>query len=254
MSAIEHATMIHRWEDLAFLHWPIEASDVRAILPEELEIDTFEGSGWIGILPFECSIRLPGTPFAPWLSTFHEVNVRTYVIGPEGPGIWFLSLDAARLGAVMMARRGAYRLPYMWAKMRTRRTPTTIRYESQRRWPSPSGPRCRIELEIGSERALNDKTDREHFLMERYRLYSPDPGHPDAASGIATAVVEHPPWTLREVKLLHLEQSLIEAAGLPAPIGPPYASFSDGVETRFGSRQVLKSAKRDRQLSPARWP
>ena len=120
MSGVERAIMVHRWEHLSFIHWPIEARDVAPLLPPEIEPDTFDGAAWVGVIPFRCRIRLPGTPFMPWISSFDEVNVRTYVRGSEGPGIWFFSLDAARLAAVLVAR-AMYRIPYVWSRMRTDR-------------------------------------------------------------------------------------------------------------------------------------
>jgi uncharacterized protein YqjF (DUF2071 family) len=46
-------------------------------------------------------VRAPLVPSVPWLSRFPEINVRTYVRDDQGrSGIWFLSLDAARLPAI----------------------------------------------------------------------------------------------------------------------------------------------------------
>ena len=81
-----------------------------------LTVETMDGSAWVGLVPFFLRVGLPGVPSVPWLSRFAETNVRTYVRSRDGArGIWFFSLDAARLGAVVTAR-ATYRIPYFWSK------------------------------------------------------------------------------------------------------------------------------------------
>jgi uncharacterized protein YqjF (DUF2071 family) len=109
--------MAQTWGDLLFAHWTVPAGALRALVPEPLTIDRFDGNAWLAITPFEVSsLRLRGTPPLPWLSRFPELNVRTYVSLGGKPGIWFFSLDAARALAVAAARR-TYRLPYFHARM-----------------------------------------------------------------------------------------------------------------------------------------
>ncbi len=241
MTTIEHPTMIHRWEHLSFLHWPVEPRCVARLLPEPLEPDTFDGAAWIGLVPFVCKIRLPGTPFLPWAGTFNELNVRTYVRGPEGPAVWFFSLDAARLGAVMVARR-SWDLPYVWARMRTERTRDRICYQSCRRWPGSRGADCIADLALGDELPEDERTERDRFFTERYRLYSP------SRRGIATAVIDHEPWPLRRAQVLQVDQNMVAAAGLPSPSGEPVALYSPGVETVFGPRHAVAVGSPGRTL------
>lgn len=109
---ISRPVMLHRWESLSFLHWPYPADSVQALLPPGLHVDTFDGAAWVGLIPFRLTVTLPGVPPLPWLSSCPEINVRTYVRGPDGrTGIWFLSLEASRLDAVLTARQ-AYGLPW----------------------------------------------------------------------------------------------------------------------------------------------
>ena len=113
---------------------------------------------WVGLVPFFLRVGLPHVPSIPWFSRFAETNVRTYVRSADGEtGIWFFSLDAARLGAVVVAR-STYRLPYFWSKMRLERTGSTIRYDCRRRWPGPKGARARVEVEIGEPFAPDELT------------------------------------------------------------------------------------------------
>src|SRR5262245_50879401 len=81
------------WHDLAFLHWRLEPSQLRPLVPEPLAIDTFDGSAWVAVTPFWMSgVTLRGLPALPGLSTFPELNVRTYVQLGGRPGVWFFSL------------------------------------------------------------------------------------------------------------------------------------------------------------------
>lgn len=120
--------MSQTWRRLTFLHWPYPPAVVQPLLPRGLMLDTFDGAAWIGLVPFEIH-DLRGIPHFP------ETNVRTYVIGPDGSrAVWFFSLEAGRLAAVLGAR-AAYHLPYFWAKMRVTLQNGTIRYWSRRKWP-----------------------------------------------------------------------------------------------------------------------
>jgi uncharacterized protein YqjF (DUF2071 family) len=110
--------MRQRWERLTFLHWAYDPDAVQRLLPAGLTVDTFDGVAWVGLVPFFMRVHTPGDRGVPWVSNFCETNVRTYARDRAGrAGIWFLSLDAARLGAVATAR-ASYRLPYFWSSMR----------------------------------------------------------------------------------------------------------------------------------------
>ncbi len=219
--------MLHRWETLTFLHWSYEPAIVRRLLPPGLEVDEYDERAWVGLVPFRMRIRRPGLPEVPWVSVFPETNVRTYVRGPDGrTGIWFLSLEAARLGAVLAART-LYRLPYMWARMTLEARPDLVRYWSRRRWPGPRGARCAVAVVPGEP---IEPGALDHFLTARFRLYGP---------GLTAVNAEHPPWPLRRARLLALRDELLEAAGLPTPAGPPLVHYSDGVDVRIGTRKPL---------------
>jgi len=82
--------MTQQWRDVTFAHWPIDAAAVQALLPPELEPDLFDGQAWVSLVGFEMDeLRIPGVPPIPTTHRFVEFNVRTYVVGPDGPGVWF---------------------------------------------------------------------------------------------------------------------------------------------------------------------
>ncbi len=119
---VRRPVMLQSWRWLTFLHWRYEPETIRRLLPSQLTLDTFEDAAWVGLTPFLLrNLRPPRLPALPWISQFPETNVRTYVRGPDGErGVWFFTLEADRLAAVIGAR-SLYRLPYRWADMRVER-------------------------------------------------------------------------------------------------------------------------------------
>lgn len=233
-------TILQRWSDLSFLHWPFEPAAVQRLLPDGLAVDVMDGAAWVGILPFRLSLTIPGVPVIPWAARFNEVNLRTYVIGPdERRGIWFLSLDAARLGAVLVARR-AYRIPYVWSRVRVRREDSTVRYETSRRWPA--GGSVTLAAAVRPEEHVQSASLSvlERSLTCRWRLYSPAPLRlPVSTLGLLATQVEHEPWPLWRARCTYLREGVFEAARLPRPEAPALAHFSPGVEVRFCRRVVV---------------
>ncbi|MEV0582864.1 DUF2071 domain-containing protein [Nonomuraea sp. NPDC050310] len=213
--------MFHRWTTISFLHWPVPAERFR--VPHGLEVETFDGTAWLGVTPFVTTIR-------PGLARFPETNVRTYVRDAQGRrGVWFLSLEAGMLSAVLGGRAG-YWLPYRWAEMSARLDGDRMSYRSLRRWPGRPGARCDADVEIGS--ALGDKDALATFLTERYRLYT------EVAGVLACADVEHRPWPLHQAKVVSLRQDLAE--GLSDD--PPVVHFSPGVAVRVGMWRPIRRA------------
>ena len=234
---VRRPTMLHRWEDLTFAHWPYHPEAVHRLLPDGLRPHVFDGAAWVSLVLFSLEIRLPASmPPVPWIGTFLEANVRTYVLGPDGrEGIWFLSLDAARLPAAIAARAW-FRLPYMWARMRMHRLGDVLVYEARRRWPAPAGQRTLLVVEPERPDGPTELGAADLFLTARFSLWSP------AGGGFARTLVEHPPWPLWRTRLLHVEDELLEAAGLPAPETPPLVHHSPSVTVRFGPRvRILDS-------------
>jgi uncharacterized protein YqjF (DUF2071 family) len=199
------------------------------MLPAGLSVETFDGSAWIGLTPFLMEgVRAPLVPAVPWLSRFPEINVRTYVRDDRGrAGIWFLSLDAARLPAVLAARVG-YRLPYYWSDMAVQVAGNRITYRCRRRVPPPTAARCDADVALGAPLEESERDERAHFLTARFRLFTV------VAGRLAAAEAEHPDWPLHHAELRHLDQDLIQRAGLPPPTGDPLVHASPGVPVRIG--------------------
>ncbi|HZH32011.1 MAG TPA: DUF2071 domain-containing protein [Pyrinomonadaceae bacterium] len=214
--------MEHHWGKLLFMHWPISVERLRPLIPPQLEIDTFDGEAWIGITPFTLwDVRLSFTPPVPYLSDFHELNVRTYVLYRGVPGVWFFSLNTNSSMTVFGART-FYFLPYFNADIDLRQEADTIHYQL-RRTDGKRGGAFDATWEIGKELPEAESGTLEFFLTERYCLYS--------ASGesIYRARIHHRPWPLRQAALRAYASDIAEADYLPPLKGKPLVHYAEAL-------------------------
>jgi uncharacterized protein YqjF (DUF2071 family) len=224
------------WHELSFLHWRVPVAALRPLVPAALEIDTFEGDAFIGLVPFTMTkVRPWWAPPLPGINNFHETNVRTYVHHQGArPGVWFFSLDAASLLAVIAARV-IWRLPYHHARMTLEKSDGEIRYASERKWPGPLPGTCRVRVRPLGEPAAARPGTLEHFLAERYLLYTMGRG-----GRLQRGAVHHAPYPLQPAEILECDETLIAAAGIARPDGPPpIAHYASGVTVEiFGLERV----------------
>ncbi|MDP9021647.1 MAG: DUF2071 domain-containing protein [Actinomycetota bacterium] len=218
--------VIHqRWRDLTFLHWRYPPETVQALLPPGLQVDTFDGSAWVGITPFTLTSQaLPVVP-TPHFGA-DEVNVRTYVRRTDGTdGLWFFSLDFNR-AAVVVAARATLGLAYRRASISVQRDGNSVRYLARR--GGRHRPHLRLDLDVGDHLTRDDVSDLEVFLVGRWQLFT------RMLATLLTVPVEHQPWPLRDARVVDLSEDLLVAAGLTPPDGAPHVLFSPGVDARVG--------------------
>ena len=212
--------MAQSWHDLLFAHWPIDAAVLRPRIPAKLQIDTFDGKAWLGIVPFSMTgVRLRGMPALPRLSAFPELNVRTYVTGEGKPGVWFFSLDAGNPLAVIAARI-SFHLPYFNARMACHVENGWMHYRSDRTHRNaPAASLCGRYVANGPTHTPRPGS-LEHFLTERYCLYS--------ASGakVYRGEIHHPAWALQPAEAQFERNTMAEASGFVLPEVPPLLHFS----------------------------
>jgi uncharacterized protein len=215
----DQPVLLHQnWRHLLFLHWEVPAAEVQALLPHRLRADLFGGKAYVGLVPFTLDgVRPVMTPPLPWISQFHEVNVRTYVhLDGRDPGVWFFSLDASSAIAVAAAR-AAYKLAYFGADIELGRGEgpyPEIDFQSKRtdaRGALPANAHVRYQPVEGPVTAASPGTF-EHFLVERYILYSEDENR-----RLHRARVHHQPYPIQKARIHALDESLVWAAGLRRP-------------------------------------
>lgn len=221
--------MLQSWRDLVFIHWRVEPDLVQSKLPPGLEVDTFEGSAYLSYIPFWMSdIRLPFLPALPGLSSMDEWNFRTYVRrGGQNPGIWFFSLEASMLPAVLAAR-AAYKLPYHHGRMSRQIVAPELTYTCHRRWPGPATRICRCQAATLDDAAPAVRGSLAYWLVERYLLYSA------SRNRMFKARVHHEPYPISPATFVNPKLELWRANGfpsLPAPIVD--AQYSPGVDVEI---------------------
>lgn len=219
------ATGVQTWRDLLFLHWEVPVADLRERVPSDLEIDTFEGRAFVGVVPFTMHrVRLGPA----YLGTFLETNVRTYVSGGGVPGVWFLSLHCAR-GLVVAAARAMYRLPYYRARMSSRAGDGGVDYELAR---------VGADAQLAVRWTILDTVPHaavagtlEHFLTERYALYGPR-----RSGGVYRLRVHHSPWPLHPARIERLRTNLVDGDPLELAL-----ASREGVRVQTFAKEAVRT-------------
>jgi uncharacterized protein YqjF (DUF2071 family) len=208
--------MTQSWLDLAFLHWRVPAEELRARLPRALHVDEFDGSAWIGVVPFRMEgIRLRALPPIPGTTAFLELNVRTYVRHGDRSGVWFFSLDAANAVVAAVARRW-FGLPYHAAEMSMRGEGEGRAFASRRLGKGPPAE-FRASWRPSGESRASRPGSLEHFLAERYCLFAHGP-----RGGLVRGDIHHVAWPLRPAEASVASNSMLSALGFRIS-GPPDA-------------------------------
>lgn len=221
-----------KWRKLLFIHWPVPVDALRPLLPERLSIDTYDEVAYVGIVPFEMHDVAPSWLPNALAFNFLETNLRTYVhLDGEGPGVWFFSLEAASRLAVQAARTG-WGLPYHYAHMELKEDGHEFVYESIRH-AAPS-PRLMVRYRVGDFLGPSEPGTLQHWLLERYLLYSVKDDQ------LQLGQVYHTPYPAHAATVSEAEDELCVAAGLPQPQGlPPLAHYAPGVDVEvFAVRPV----------------
>lgn len=218
--------MSMRWESLAFLHWPVAHDVLRPMIPSGLELQTREGAAWLGITPLRMSrVRARLTPPVPRLSSFPELNLRTYVAAGGRPGIWFFSLDAGSRLAVSGARL-TFGLPYHTASMGISRENGSVRYHSVRKGAPHGEARFRGSYRPTCPVRAATPGTLEHWLTERYCLYSVRGGR------LLRGEIHHSPWPLQTASAEIEENTIALPIGIRLAGPPPLAHFARRLDVK----------------------
>ena len=214
-----------RWSHVQFLSFRCDFEAISNQLPSGLDLDLFDGSAWLSIVPFYMShIRFPIMPALPFISLW-ELNLRTYVTYRGRPGVLFLTLDTdSRLGQWIATR--VFHLPYRVRQMKG--DVQAGRYS----FTAPDS--FSMKSEVGASIAA-DALDR--WLVERYHLYTTD------GTSLYRGDVVHEPWRLRQVDDLRWQDQLSPQFGFDSAIDLR-ARYAEPIDVRFKPFVKLPKIKR----------
>ena len=228
------ALLRQEWRDIVWCHWPVEPAQVERLLPAGRTPHLFEGRAWVGLIPFSMhDLRLAGLlgPLSrlAHVGNFGEVNVRTYVLGPDGTtGVWFCTLDADQWLSVRVANL-AFGLPYRYASTDLQHDGDTTVWRSQRR---RDGARSELVVQPSTAQGRSAAAGLESFLVERYALYT------HAFGRLWRGELTHEPWRVRPAQLLGVVTDTVTAAGFVVG-DEPHVMVGDTVDvTVYPLRRV----------------
>lgn len=217
--------MAMRWVDLLFMHWPVAPEALRPLVPAGLELDTFEGEAWLGVVPFVMEdVRPRFVPGVPGVSSFPELNLRTYASHRGVPGVWFFSLDAASPLAVRLARAGFF-LPYFDAAMTCRHDGGEVVYLSRRTHRGAPAASFAARYRAAGEPSASEPGTLLHFLTERYCLYSAD-----GRGRLYRGDIRHRRWRLAPAECSLDENRMTEQIGVRLPEVAPLLHAAEPLE------------------------
>lgn len=225
------------WHDLLFAHWRVDARALRELVPPTLELDTFDGEAWVGVVPFRMTgVRVRGLPPVPGTSAFAELNLRTYVRHRGKSGVYFFALDAESALAVRAARF-LFHLPYYDARMQCRRVGDDVEYDSVRTHPGASPARFAARYGPSGDVHTSIRGTLEHWLTERYCLFAVD-----ARSRVHRADIHHRPWPLQPAHARIEIDTLPAAHGITIPNEAPRLHFARRLDVFVWAPELERDA------------
>jgi uncharacterized protein YqjF (DUF2071 family) len=236
------------WGKLLFMHWPVEVSALRPLVPPQLSIDTFYGKAWVSVVPFMMwGVRPYFTPPVPGLNSFLELNVRTYVRYRGVPGVWFFSLDIDNPVARWGGRRFFF-LPYHTAEMSLGERDNSINFASTRLAGDAKPADFNAGWTVYDPLPPSQPDSLDFFLTERYCLYS------SFRDQLYRCRVFHEPWPLRAAEVNHYHSTMLEALGLAQPSDAPLVQYAEELKVDIWPLLRVERDTRDHVFETAAAP
>lgn len=207
------------WRDLMFASWRLPAEVVRPKVPPELELDTFDGSAYVTLVPMRVTdMHWRGIPPIPGMEGFRELNLRTYIKRNDRPGVYFLSIECPAAFSDWIARH-FFGVPYYAAEIATYRDGDCFRFASERTQKGQPPAALFSQFRPVGQAAPPAPGSLESFLVERYSLYFAGDGH------VWRGDIQHDQWQLFQAEVQLDVNTISTAAGLELGPKPDHAAY-----------------------------
>ncbi len=216
-------TYYQEWNNALFLHWKVPFHIIRRLVPEKLNIDTFDGNAYVSLVAFTMQkIRPRNLPSIKFISDFDEINLRTYIDNDNKKGVYFLNIEAEKQLSALIAR-SLSGLPYEKSNIES----TNKSYKSSH---PLKGFYLDAEFEVKEQ--LSKKTELDNWLTERYCLYL------DKGETVYRYDIHHKEWEIKNIELnqLNLNYSIGE---LNLTDIPNLTHYSHGVKVVAWKRKRI---------------
>ncbi len=213
------------WNKVVFLHWQVDYDELKKFVPDELEIDLFDGKPWISLVAFTMEeVRPKKLPAFKPISNFDEINIRTYIKSNNKTGVYFLSIEAGKVVSCLLAKKMSG-LPYRYSEMNR----TDNQYHSKNLEFEDS-----FEIQYSIENELKNKTALCKWLTERYALFQ------DTGNSINEFEIHHPEWPVQEIKIDKLAVNYPRFKNLING-NPDKVHYSKGVQVvTWGKKKIME--------------
>ncbi len=171
------------WNEPVFLHWEVEPDIIKGMIPKNVELDTLHGKAWVSLVPFQISIKPRYLPSFPPISSFNEINLRTYVKHEGKTGVYFLQIEGEKALSCWIARLTSG-LPFLHSKIR--RSKSRIIAQNEKLDSA-------LEIDYQPLEFIANPSSTDLWLSERYALFV------ERNQEIFTYEVHHLPWKLHKV-------------------------------------------------------
>lgn len=178
------------WEDILFIHKPVNPELLKSFIPYPLEIDLYNNKAWLSIVLFRATgSRLRFMP--PHLSfpTYYQMNIRTYVrFGNEG-GVYFFKIHTSNKLVTLAGNILA--LPFSNANMMINKDKDNLLFNANYLFNQRES---KLNLTYKAQKETINPSDDSlaYFLTERYAVLM------IRGNSIIKAPIFHTPWELNK--------------------------------------------------------
>lgn len=202
------------WNRVIFLHWEVDYEQLRQLVPADLEIDLIDGKPWVSLIAFTMeNIRPKHLPSFSPISTFDEINIRTYVKSNGKAGVHFLSIEGGKKLSCTLAELMS-ELPYRYSHMS----------RSKNHFDSNNSIfKDHFSVDFKLENDVKEKSKLDRWLTERYALFQ------DGSLGINKFEIHHLEWPIKNIRLKNLQYDYSRFSHLFSG-NPDKVHYSEGVK------------------------